>query len=80
MHIKELKYFNQKKWFLSSQKYDQGFPSRIQIPDLDLDFLPIPDPDTGSQIWILDQKDTGSLIPDPGIWFATLEISGLLRL
>jgi hypothetical protein len=51
MHIKEFKYFNnKKKWFLSSQKYDQGFPSRIWIPDLDPDLLPIPDPDTGSQI------------------------------
>jgi hypothetical protein len=38
-----------KKWFLSSQKYDPGFPS------LDPDFLPIPDPDPGSQI------------PNPGI-------------
>jgi len=50
MHIKEFKYFNQKKWFLSSQKYDPGFPSRIRIPVLDPDFLPIPDPDPGSQI------------------------------
>jgi hypothetical protein len=50
MHIKEFKYFNNKKWFLSSQKYDQGFPSLIRIPDLDPDFLPIPDPDTGFQI------------------------------
>jgi hypothetical protein len=50
MHIKEFKRFNQKKWFLSSQKYDPGFPSRIRIPDLDPDFLPIPDPYPGSQI------------------------------
>jgi hypothetical protein len=70
MHIKEFKRFNQKKWFLSSQKYDPDFPSRIQIPDLDPDFLPIPDPESR------DQKDTGSLIPDP----ETQEISGLLRL
>ncbi len=55
MRIKEFKYFNQKKWFLSSQKYDKGFPSRIRITDLDPDFLPNPDPDTGSQI------------PNPGI-------------
>jgi hypothetical protein len=53
MHIKEFKYFNQKKWFLSSQKYDPGFPSRIRI--LDLDFLSIPDPYPRSQI------------PNPGI-------------
>jgi hypothetical protein len=50
MHIKEFKYFNKKKWFLSSKKYDPGFPSQIRIPDLDPDFLPIPDPDHGSQI------------------------------
>jgi hypothetical protein len=60
MHIKEFKYFNnKKKWFLSSQKYDQGFPSRI--PDLDPDFLPIPDPNTGSQIANQGIKKT----PDP---------------
>ena len=57
--IKEFKYFNPKKWFLSSQKYDPGFPSRIRIPDLNPDFLPIPDPDPGSQI------------PNPGIKKAT---------
>jgi hypothetical protein len=51
----EFKYFNQKKWFLSSQKYDPSFRSWIWIPDLDPDFLPIPDPDPGSQI------------PNPGI-------------
>jgi hypothetical protein len=50
MRIKEFKYFNQKNWFLSSQKYDLSFPSRIRIPDLDPDFLPIPDPDPESQI------------------------------
>jgi hypothetical protein len=50
IRIKEFKNFSQKKWFLSSQKYDQGFPSRIRIPDLIPDFLPIPDPDPGSQI------------------------------
>jgi hypothetical protein len=71
VHIKEFKYFNPKKWFLSSQKYDTGFPSRIRIPNPDPDFLPIPDPES---------KGTGSLIPNPGSGFATLEISGLLRL
>jgi hypothetical protein len=55
MRIKEFKYFNQKEWFLSSQKYDPSFRSRIRILDLDPDFLPIPDPDPGSQI------------PNPGI-------------
>jgi hypothetical protein len=47
--------FLPKKWFLNSQKYDPGFPSRIRIPDLIPDFLPIPDPDPGSQI------------PNPGV-------------
>jgi hypothetical protein len=54
--IEEFKYFNpkkNKKWFLSSKKYDPGCSSRI--PDPDVDFLlsriqeskrhPIPDPD-----------------------------------
>jgi hypothetical protein len=30
--IKELRYFNPKKWFLSTQKHDPGCSSRIQIP------------------------------------------------
>jgi hypothetical protein len=55
IRIKEFKYFNPKKWFLSSQKYDLGFPSQIRIPDLNPDFLPIPDPNPGSQI------------PNPGV-------------
>ncbi len=53
------------------------------------------DPDPGSASWLftyprsrswipdlesMDQKGNGSLIPDPGSGFATLEISGLLRL
>jgi hypothetical protein len=56
IRIKELKYFNQKKWFLCSRKYDTGCSSRI--PDPDPYFLPIPDPevkkapDPGSQIRI----------------------------
>ena len=29
IRIKEFKYFNPKKWFLSSWKYDPGFSSRI---------------------------------------------------
>jgi hypothetical protein len=87
IRIKEFKYFNPKKWFLSSQKYDPGFPSRIQIPNPDPDFLPIPIPnmDPGSQSWVpdpksRDQKGTGSLILDPGSGFATLEILNLLWL
>ncbi len=45
IRIKEFKYFNQKKWFLSSRKYDQGCSSRIPNPDPF--FLPIPDPGSG---------------------------------
>ncbi len=74
-----------KKWFLSSQKYDPSFTSRIRIPNLDPDFLPILDHNPGSQSWIpdpesRDQKGTGSRILLPGSGFATLEILGLLRL
>ncbi len=45
IRIIEFKYFNpkkQKKWFLSSTKYDPG--CSCLIPDPDADFLPIPDP------------------------------------
>ncbi len=55
IRIKEFKYFNPEKWFLSSQKYDPGFPPRIRILDPDPDFLPLPDPDPVSQI------------PNPGV-------------
>jgi hypothetical protein len=54
IRIKEFKYFNPKKWFLSSRKYDPGCSSRISDPDAE--FLPIPDP--GSR----GQKGTGSRI------------------
>jgi hypothetical protein len=73
IRIKEFKYFNPKKCFLSSRKYDLGcssrirfltsYPSRIPgskrhwIPDPDPDFLPIPD--SGGQ------KGTGSQIRIP---------------
>jgi hypothetical protein len=40
IHIKEFKYFNPKKCFLSSRKYDQGCSFRIPDPD----FLSIPNP------------------------------------
>jgi hypothetical protein len=30
---KNLSFFNPKKWFLSSRKYDSGCSSRIRIPD-----------------------------------------------
>jgi hypothetical protein len=57
IRIKEFKYFNPKKWFLSSRKYDPGCSSRI--PDPDPDFLPIPDPGVKKA-------------PDPGSGSATL--------
>jgi len=63
---KEFSYFNPKKWYLSSQKYDPGFSSRIRILDPDPDFLPIPDADLGSQI--LDRGVKRHRIPDPGSW------------
>jgi hypothetical protein len=40
-------YFNPKKWFRSSRKYDPGCSSRIQIPDPDLTFYPSRIPDLG---------------------------------
>jgi hypothetical protein len=54
--IKEFKYFNTKKWFLSSRNYDPDCSSRIRIWDPDPDFLAIPgtgvkkEPDSGSRI------------------------------
>ncbi len=33
IRLKEFKYFNPKKWYLSTHNYDPGFSSRIQIPD-----------------------------------------------
>ncbi len=66
IRIKEFRYFNQKKWFLSSQQYDPGFPARIR--DLDPDFLPIPDPDPVSQIpnpGVKKAPEPWSWIPDP---------------
>ncbi len=64
MHIKEFKYFNQKNWFLSSQKYDPGFhpgsESRIWILTFDLSQIPFLDP--RSRI----QGSKRQWIPDPG--------------
>ncbi len=87
IRIKEFKYFNQKKRFLSSQNmirvFHPGSGSRIWILTFYLSRIPILDP--RSRSWIPDpecrgQKGTGSLIPDPRSGFATLEIFGLLRL
>ncbi len=57
--IKEFKYFNPKKWFLSSRKYDPGCSSRIRIPDTD--FYPSRTPDR----WF-------KKAPEPGSGSATL--------
>jgi hypothetical protein len=68
IRIKEFKYFDWKKWFLSSQKNYPGFPSRIRILKPDPDFLPIPDPDPVSQIPNPGAKKAPkpwSRIPDP---------------
>jgi hypothetical protein len=65
IRIKEFKYFNPKKWFLSPRKYDPGCSSRIQDPDAD--FLPIPDPGVKKA-------------PDPGSGSATLVMPLLKRL
>jgi hypothetical protein len=63
IRIKEFKYFNQKKWFINSSKYDPG--SSHRIPDPDPDFLPItdprsrvkkaPDPESGSATLVRDR-------------------------
>ncbi len=55
IRIKEFKYFNPKKGFLSSRKYDSGCSSRIRIPD----------PDPGSGTWLF--TNPGSLIRDPAV-------------
>jgi hypothetical protein len=60
IHIKKINYFKPKKLLLNSQKYDLKCSSRIRIPDLDPDVLPI--------------RDTGvKKAPDPGSGSATLE-------
>jgi len=56
IRIKEFKYFNPKKWFLSSRKYDPSCSSRIRI----LTFSPSRIPDPGSK---------RHRIPDPQHWF-----------
>ncbi len=81
IRIKEFEYFNPKKWFLSSRKYDPGCSFRIPDPD---PLSRIPDPNCshpGSMIrikefehfnpkqWFLSSRkyDPGcsSRIPDP---------------
>jgi hypothetical protein len=57
--IKEFKYFNAKKCFLSSRKYVPGYSSRIRI----VTFYPSRIPDPGVK-----------KAPDPGSWSATLLI------
>jgi hypothetical protein len=63
IRIKEFKYFNPKKWFLSSRKYDLGCSSPIQIPDPDPDFLPIPDQE--HCLWVRIQ--IGPVDPNAGL-------------
>ncbi len=60
IRIKEFKYFNPKKWLLSSRKYDPGCSSRI--PDSDADLTPSRIPDPGFK-----------KAPDPGSGSATLK-------
>jgi hypothetical protein len=62
IHIKEFKYFNPKKWFLSSRKYDRVVHSgsRIRI----LTFYPSRIPDPG----VKKAPDPGSAtLPETGI-------------
>jgi hypothetical protein len=78
MHIKEFKYFIQQNGFSALknmiQVYHPGSGSRIWILTFYLSQIPNLDP--RSQI----QGSKKHQIPDPGTGFATLEISGLLRL
>jgi len=60
IRIKEFNYFNLRKWFLSSRKYDLGYSSRIRIPDSGTWLFTIPDPGVKKA-------------PDPGSGSATLE-------
>jgi hypothetical protein len=78
MHIKEFKYFNKKNGFSALinmiQVFHPGSESRIWILTFYLSRIPILDP--RSRI----QGSKRHRIPDPGSGFATMEISGLLRL
>ncbi len=67
--LKNLSILTKKKWFFSSQKYDPSFPTWIRIPDLDPDFLPILDPNPGSQIPNPGIKKA----PDPWFWIPDLD-------
>jgi hypothetical protein len=49
IRIKDFKYFNPKKWFLSSMKYDPGCSSRI--PDPGVKNKKTPDPGSAT-LWI----------------------------
>jgi hypothetical protein len=59
IRIKEFKYFNPKKWFLNSRKYDPGCSSRIRML-------------TSTQNWIPDPGVKKA--PDPGSGSATLPV------
>jgi hypothetical protein len=76
---KNLSILTKKNGFLSSQKYDPSFPSQIRIRILTFypSRIPVLDPRSGIQGPKRHRiPDTGSLIPDPGFGFTTLEISG----
>ncbi len=68
---KNFKYFNPKKWFLSSRKYDPGCSSRIRIQT----FFPSRIPYPGSR-----GQSTGSRISvlDPQHWFWSGPLLGIL--
>jgi hypothetical protein len=67
IRIKEFKYFNPKKWFLSSRKYDLDCSSRIRILTFYLSQIPdpgvkkAPDPGSGSAKLILSMKNDENL-------------------
>jgi hypothetical protein len=57
IRIKEFKYFNPKKWFLSSRKYDPDCSSRIRIRIPDLGFKKAPDPDPQHRLCVEKKAD-----------------------
>jgi hypothetical protein len=74
IRIKEFKYLNRKKWFLSFRKDDPGCSSQIRIPDPDFIFHRSPIPDTGvngSRIHNTDRSNTGRVQAKPigGTWY-----------
>jgi hypothetical protein len=63
IRIKEFKYFNPKKGFLNSRKYDPGLSSRILI------LIFYPSRIQGSKRHLIPDPVTGSAIPQPDkVW------------